>query len=205
MSKRKKRSGDGHPRGPFRDSSHGSSEGRPDPVSARPARGGGGPGDRRRGHGGRSRKTWLQTHGRDLRFLAIFAFLMGLYYLASTTRYAQDTVFPSYLRLNARVAGAILGFCGYDITVTIQPSTPDQGEGLSTQGNSQTLLATLRTRLAEYVHELAITEESTGVTVTPNTFLGRDKFVAIASIIEELGGHYISASKESRFLIPTDS
>ena len=100
--------------------------------------------------------------------------------------------------------GAIISVHGYDITVTIQPSMPDQGEGLS-QGNSQTLLATLRTRLAEYVHELAITEESTGVTVTPNTFLGRDKFVAIASIIEELGGHYISAGKESRFLIPADS
>ena len=34
---------------------------------------------------------------------------MSLYYLASTTAFAQEKVFPSYLRLNARVAGAILG------------------------------------------------------------------------------------------------
>ena len=120
MGKRKRRSGDRGTRGPSRESSHGSSEGKPAPVSARSGRAGGGSGGGRRGNGGRSRKSWLQTHGRDLRFLAIFAFLMGLYYLASTTRYAQDTVFPSYLRLNARAAGAILGFCGYDITVTGQ-------------------------------------------------------------------------------------
>ena len=93
----------------------------------------------------------------------------------------------------------------YDITVTVQPSMRDQGERPSTLRDSQTLLETLRTRLVEYVHELAITEEVTGVTVTPNAFLGREKFVAIASIIEELGGHYISAGKESRFLIPADS
>ncbi len=62
----------------------------------------------------------MQTHGRDLRFLGLFALLMGSYYLASTTAYAQDTVFPSYLRLNARVAGAILRGCGYDITVNGQ-------------------------------------------------------------------------------------
>lgn len=74
----------------------------------------------KRGPGGRGRKSWLQTHGRDLRFLAFFAFLMGLYYAASTTNYAQNVVFPSYLRLNARAAGALLGAVGYDITVTDQ-------------------------------------------------------------------------------------
>lgn len=82
---------------------------------------------------------------------------------------------------------------------------PDQGERPSAQGDSHTLLETLRTHLAEYLQELTITEEPTGVTITPNAFLGREKFVVIASIIEEFGGHYISAGKESRFLIPTDS
>jgi hypothetical protein len=101
--------------------------------------------------------------------------------------------------------GAIISIHGYDITVTVQPSMRDQEESPSTLRESQTLLETLRTRLAEYVHELAITKEVTGITVTPNAFLGREKFVAIASIIEELGGHYISAGKESRFLIPADS
>lgn len=56
----------------------------------------------------------------------VFAFLMGAYYLASTTRYAQDVVFPSYLRFNARLAGAVLTACGYDITVTDQTVKDEQ-------------------------------------------------------------------------------
>ena len=42
---------------------------------------------------------------------------MGLYYAGTTTTFAKETFFPSYLRLNAQAAGAILGLCTYDVTV----------------------------------------------------------------------------------------
>lgn len=65
------------------------------------------------GSGGVS-PTWLQTHGRDLRFLLIFAFLMGLYYLATTTDTLKKDFFPWYLDATTQVSGSILQACGYD-------------------------------------------------------------------------------------------
>lgn len=62
----------------------------------------------------RVRKTWYQTHGRDLRFLAIFAVLMGLYYLASTTETMEERFFPWYLRTNAQAAGGIVHLFGHE-------------------------------------------------------------------------------------------
>jgi len=67
--------------------------------------------------GNRPRRSWMATHGRDLRFLVVFGCLMALYYLATTTTFAKETFFPSYLRFNARAAGAILRGCTYDVTV----------------------------------------------------------------------------------------
>ena len=56
----------------------------------------------------------MQTHGRDLRFLLIFASLMGLYYLASTTKPVADGFFPAYLRLNAWASEHIVHWFGYE-------------------------------------------------------------------------------------------
>ena len=63
---------------------------------------------------GRPGPTWLQTHGRDLRFLLTFAFLMGLYYLATTTDTLKKDFFPWYLEATTYVSGSFLQFCGYD-------------------------------------------------------------------------------------------
>lgn len=60
------------------------------------------------------RRSWFSTHGRDLRFLLIFAFLMGLYYLASTTDTMKSRFFPWYLRVNADVSVRVLNGFGYD-------------------------------------------------------------------------------------------
>ncbi|UCE60059.1 MAG: archaeosortase/exosortase family protein [Phycisphaerales bacterium] len=62
----------------------------------------------------------MQTHGRDLRFLFFFGLMMGVYYVSTTTTFARETFFPSYLRLNARLAGGILDVVGYDIAVRDQ-------------------------------------------------------------------------------------
>ena len=99
------------------------SAGAADREPAGPALGGGGQGGEHGsggGQGGAKRGSWLRTHGRDLRFLLIFGFLMGAYYAATSTEYAQERFFPAYLRLNARAGGAILGWAGYDINVADQ-------------------------------------------------------------------------------------
>lgn len=62
--------------------------------------------------------TWLETHGRDLKFLGIFALLMAIYYAATTTSAVNDKFFPWYLSRTASVSGAIvngLGFEGMEI------------------------------------------------------------------------------------------
>lgn len=62
--------------------------------------------------GGRRRKSWLATHGRDLRFLLIFGVLMGIYFLATTTSTVKDRFIPWYLQTSARACGGILNFFG---------------------------------------------------------------------------------------------
>ncbi|MHC4698052.1 MAG: archaeosortase/exosortase family protein [Planctomycetota bacterium] len=117
MGKRKSGGKDGGGQSPAETPSEGRSEAKQGSGASGSGRGGAGSARGGRGDGKGGRKSWMQTHGRDLRFLAIFALLMSLYYLASTTAFAQEKVFPSYLRLNARVAGVILSGCGYEIRV----------------------------------------------------------------------------------------
>ena len=59
----------------------------------------------------------MKTHGRDLRFLAVFAVLMGLYYLATTTAVVSDPdhgFFEWYLRVNAKASAGVIHLFGYD-------------------------------------------------------------------------------------------
>lgn len=58
----------------------------------------------------------MRTHGRDLRFLAIFAALMGSYYLGTTTNVVSgpDGFFDWYLRLNAKASADILHLFDYE-------------------------------------------------------------------------------------------
>ena len=59
----------------------------------------------------------MRTHGRDLRFLAIFAVLMGLYYLATTTAAVSDPdhgFFEWYLQVNAKASTGVVHLFGYE-------------------------------------------------------------------------------------------
>lgn len=62
-------------------------------------------------------KTWMETHGRDLRFLGLFVLFMVIYYFISTTSTMKDRFFPWYLEANARASVAVLNAFGYpDLT-----------------------------------------------------------------------------------------
>jgi exosortase/archaeosortase family protein len=80
----------------------------PPPKPANPEKG-----HRAAGHHG-SPPTWLEMHGRDLRFLVIFGALMVLYYFTTTTSIVKDRFFPWYLDATTRVSAASLSFFGYD-------------------------------------------------------------------------------------------
>ncbi len=66
------------------------------------------------GGGKKKRRSWLATHGRDLRFLVLFGILMGAYYFLSTTTAMKDQFFPWYLEATAKVSGAAVHLFGYD-------------------------------------------------------------------------------------------
>jgi len=88
-----------------------------------------------------------------------------------------------------------------DITITVTPSevvavTP------SPPAPPPITLDLVRSSLADYVEDLTIAVRIEGITVSPKAYLGRDKFASIAAIIRDLGGDYISAGKDSRFVIP---
>lgn len=61
------------------------------------------------------RPSWFATHGRDLRFLGLFAFCLGVFYALSVTQIAKERIFPGYLRLNASVSAVILSAFGEEI------------------------------------------------------------------------------------------
>lgn len=56
----------------------------------------------------------MQTHGRDLKFLIIFAVLMTIYYFAETTHAVNDEFFPWYLRQTAVVSHGVLKATGFE-------------------------------------------------------------------------------------------
>lgn len=59
-------------------------------------------------------RSWFATHGRDLRFLVIFAVLMGLYYVATTTQTMKERFFPWYLQFNTTASVWVLNAGGED-------------------------------------------------------------------------------------------
>ncbi len=56
----------------------------------------------------------MQTHGRDLKFLAVFAFLMIMYWGATTTSAVKEGFFPWYLNINAKASAGIIHLLGHD-------------------------------------------------------------------------------------------
>jgi len=59
-------------------------------------------------------RSWFATHGRDLRFLLVFAGLMGVYYATSTTDALKNRFFPWYLERNADASVMVLHAFGED-------------------------------------------------------------------------------------------
>lgn len=58
--------------------------------------------------------SWMQTHGRDLKFLAVFAFLMVFYWGLTTTSAVKDGFFPWYLEINAKASAGIIHLLGHE-------------------------------------------------------------------------------------------
>ena len=64
----------------------------------------------------------MATHGRDLRFLILFAVLMGIYYAATTTAAVKERFFPWYLTLNSDASVVVLHAVGADYVSRINHS-----------------------------------------------------------------------------------
>ena len=97
------------------------------------------------------------------------------------------------VQVTSTADGAVISVEGYDIVITVKPT-----EGVA----PKITLESVKSRLKEHLEELEVSETDKGIVVKPQGFLGRDKFASVAAIIEELGGLYVSAGRDSRFLIP---
>lgn len=96
--------------------------------------------------------------------------------------------------------GAVITVNGYDISITVKTSEPAATPSVAPAVRNT--VEEVKSRLAEYLGELTISEEVEGIIVRPAGYLGREKFTSIARIVREIGGSYISAGKDSRFAIP---
>ena len=67
-------------------------------------------------------RSWMDTHGRDLRFLLVFAVLMGVYYAATTTAAVKERFFPWYLTLNSDASVVVLHGVGINYVNRIHHS-----------------------------------------------------------------------------------
>lgn len=83
--------------------------------------------------------------------------------------------------------GVVISIDGYEVNVTVR------SPGLTVEE--------VKSALGEYEDVLSISEEDEGIVVQPVSYLGKEKFATIASEVRELGGEYVSAGKESRFII----
>jgi len=59
-------------------------------------------------------RSWLATHGKDLRFLIGFGAFMLVYYVGTTFDVVENRFFPWYLESTAKVSKLVLTTCGYD-------------------------------------------------------------------------------------------
>ena len=122
----------------------------------------------------------------------------------------------SKIKVTPKSNGAILTINGLDIEITVKPSdvppeeheepVPPSSMAESTVEPAATPLLritveSIKRDLSAYLKDLDISEDEEKVVVTPKRYLGHKKFVSISSLVEEVGGTYVSAGKRSRFLI----
>jgi exosortase H (IPTLxxWG-CTERM-specific) len=63
-------------------------------------------------------RRWWTAKNPVLRFAAVFALILGLFYSVTLTRPFQRTFFPAYLNLNAEMASRILNLGGHRTTTS---------------------------------------------------------------------------------------
>jgi len=125
------------------------------------------------------------------------------------------------IKVTPRSNGAIITVNGLDIEITVRPSEVPPGGREAPAPPGSMAESTVKPRapepaaitpigitaesikrdLSAYLKDLDISEDAEKVVVTPKRYLGRKKFVSISSLVEEIGGTYVSAGKRSRFLI----
>ena len=130
------------------------------------------------------------------------------------------------VKVSPREDGADITIDGYIIEITVKPievlpqepeppTHPTQLTGAAAeepleappgepeaQAHPDAIIEGLKLDLNPYIDDLNITEEQDYIVVAPRGYLGRKKFNSISSIIKQMGGHYVSADKMSRFLVP---
>ena len=127
----------------------------------------------------------------------------------------------SKIKVTPKSNGAIITINGLDIEITVKPSEipPEEHEEPVPPSSmaesmvkpralepaaitpSKITVESIKRDLSTYLKDLDISEDAEKVVVTPKRYLGRKKFVSISSLVEEVGGTYVSAGKRSRFLI----
>jgi len=102
--------------------------------------------------------------------------------------------------------GAILSIDGVEVTVTVRakPTAVPLAPTVPAEGGRAATIEAVKAKLAPFLSDLTVVEEAEGIVVRPIGYLGRDKFTSIAAAVRALGGRYVSAGKESRFVIPVE-
>ena len=122
----------------------------------------------------------------------------------------------SKIKVTPKSNGAIITINGLEIEITVRSSEvpPEEREAPVPPSSmaestvkpaaitpSRITVESIKRDLSTYLKDLDISEDAEKVVVTPKRYLGHKKFVSISSLMEEIGGTYLSAGKRSRFLI----
>ena len=112
-------------------------------------------------------------------------------------------VMVNYMSLKIKVTptekGAVITTNGFDIEIIVKPS---ETATIEPKAPPLITLESVNKELSSYLDELEIKEEPENIVIMLKRFLEKEKFAFLASLIRELGGSYISAGRESRFIIP---
>jgi len=127
-----------------------------------------------------------------------------------------ESLMSSTIKVTPRSNGAIITINGLDIEITVRPSEvpPEEREASAPPRShveatvepaatppSRITVESIKRDLGTYLEDLDVSEDDEKVVVTPKRYLGHKKFVSISSLVEEVGGTYVSAGRKSRFLI----
>jgi hypothetical protein len=97
------------------------------------------------------------------------------------------------VKVTPKEDGVVISVEGYEITVSVKPKE---------RVVPKVTVESVKSKLTKHLEMLELIDEAEGIVVKLRGFLDRDRFASIAAIVEEMGGRYISAGKESRFFIP---